>query len=375
MPGTAAGLDRWTSGATAPWSMGYLTRAELPFTYALADAFTVCDGYHASVLGPTDPNRLVLFTGTIDPGGRGGGPVIDNSHEGGLRWTTFPERLQAAGVSWRVYHEADDFSDNALRFFDQYQHAPRILAALPERDLEPRGRGIRRRTPPAGRLPQVSWIVAPTPTRPSIPGYGSMAAGEDYVSRQLRAVMDNPAAWARTVFLVCYDEHGGFFDHVPPPIPPPGTPGEFVDGAPIGLGIRVPMIICSPFTRGRERLPRDVRSHLDHPLPRAPVRGARDEHQRLAPADLRRPDRGTRLRPPRPLDPIPCRATGAAARRRPAGLPEATVPPLPPLLGASPHQEPGVRRMVSFPEPHRPPPTRHRSRHRHRHRHRASTRP
>jgi phospholipase C len=50
-------------------TMGYYTRADLPFYYALADAFTICDGYHCSVLGPTDPNRMMQVSGTIDPSG------------------------------------------------------------------------------------------------------------------------------------------------------------------------------------------------------------------------------------------------------------------------------------------------------------------
>ncbi len=55
-------------------TMGYFDRSELPFYYALADAFTICDAYHCSVLGPTDPNRVMALSGTIDPAGTGGGP-------------------------------------------------------------------------------------------------------------------------------------------------------------------------------------------------------------------------------------------------------------------------------------------------------------
>ena len=102
----------WAGGVYNDWisangalTMGYLTRADIPFHYALADAFTICDHNFCSVLGPTIPNRLYLFSGTIDPGGRFGGPVVSNprAYEGRYRWTTYPERLQAAGVSWKVY--------------------------------------------------------------------------------------------------------------------------------------------------------------------------------------------------------------------------------------------------------------------------------
>src|SRR5512142_2334974 len=62
------------------------------------------------------------------------------------------------------------------------------------------------------------------------------------------ALMTNPAVWAKSMMFLTYDENGGFFDHVPPPTPPPGTPGEFVGGAPIGLGFRVPTIVISPWS-------------------------------------------------------------------------------------------------------------------------------
>ena len=96
--------------AHGPVTMGYYTRAELPFYHALADAFTVCDAYFSSVIGPTDPNRLMGISATIDPAGVAGGPVVETfdnrvAKYGKLSWETMPERLQAAGVSWNVYSE------------------------------------------------------------------------------------------------------------------------------------------------------------------------------------------------------------------------------------------------------------------------------
>jgi len=89
---TTNDIDLSTDGATnGPVAMGYYTRADLPFYYALADAFTVCDGYHCSVLGPTDPNRLMLMSGTIDPEGVAGGPVVQ----------TYSDRLAEYGkLNW-----------------------------------------------------------------------------------------------------------------------------------------------------------------------------------------------------------------------------------------------------------------------------------
>ncbi len=70
--------DGWIPAKT-PTTMAYLTRADIPFHYALADAFTICDGYHCSLLGPTDPNRYYMWTGWVGNDGKGGGPVIDNA--------------------------------------------------------------------------------------------------------------------------------------------------------------------------------------------------------------------------------------------------------------------------------------------------------
>src|SRR5665213_2762325 len=69
-------VHRLADGVSGPLTMGYHTRADLPFYYALADAFTICDGYHCSVLGPTYPNRLLAWSGTLDPAGKAGGPVV-----------------------------------------------------------------------------------------------------------------------------------------------------------------------------------------------------------------------------------------------------------------------------------------------------------
>jgi phospholipase C len=96
--------DQWVANK-GPTTMAYLTRADIPFHYALADAFTVCDAYHCSVLGPTDPNRYYMWTGWVGNDGAGGGPVIDNA-EAGYSWSTYPEVLQNAGVSWKIYQDA-----------------------------------------------------------------------------------------------------------------------------------------------------------------------------------------------------------------------------------------------------------------------------
>ena len=109
--------DAYDNGAYDQWvqaksnvTMAYLTRDDIPFHYALADAFTVCDNYHCSLLTSTDPNRYYMWTGYCGNDGTTGsagptGPVIDNA-EKGYDWQTYPERLQAAGVSWKIYQDA-----------------------------------------------------------------------------------------------------------------------------------------------------------------------------------------------------------------------------------------------------------------------------
>ena len=110
-----------------------------------------------------------------------------------------------------------------------------------------------------GTLPQVSWIWAPVVQSehpPAPPEYGEFTTDQI-----LRALTGNPDLWAKTALFVTWDENGGFFDHVPPPIAPPGTKGEYVTVAslpdsaegirgPIGLGFRVPLLVVSPFSRG-----------------------------------------------------------------------------------------------------------------------------
>lgn len=93
--------DQWVpnKGAT---TMAYLTRDDIPYHFALADAFTVCDAYHCSFLGATDPNRYHMWTGWTGNDGKGGGPVLDNA-EAGYDWSTYPEVLQKAGISWKIY--------------------------------------------------------------------------------------------------------------------------------------------------------------------------------------------------------------------------------------------------------------------------------
>jgi len=242
-------MDGWLAGEhDLVFTMSYYTRADLAWHLAVADAFTVCDDYHSSVLGPTNPNRLYTVSGTLDPRGQAGGPVIDNSESTvPYTWPTYPQRLQAHRISWRVYQQTDNFDDNPLAWFKAYRDS-HPGSPLYDNGLARRPASAFADDVAAGKLPQVSWIVAPT-AQSEHPGY-SPGLGAQFCSNILQALFAHPKVWAKTVVFLTYDEPGGFFDHVVPPLAPSGTPDEFVGGQPIGLGFRVPMVVCSPWSRG-----------------------------------------------------------------------------------------------------------------------------
>ncbi|HEX5192262.1 MAG TPA: alkaline phosphatase family protein [Solirubrobacteraceae bacterium] len=252
---TTAANDKWlpahlsADGPTkGPFTMGYYERRDIPFHFALAESFTICDGYHCSLLGPTWPNRMYLMSGWIDPNGTAGGPITTNVvPTPPYSWTTYPERLEQAGISWQIYQEEDDYGCNVVEFFQSYQ------AATPGSGLYERGLTI---SQPGkfeydalhDNLPTVTWII-PTSGKSEHPEY-LPAGGSDWLSSKLEAVASNPDVWAKTLVIIDYDENDGLFDHVVPPLPPAGTADEFVDGDPIGGGVRVPCFLVSPWTVG-----------------------------------------------------------------------------------------------------------------------------
>jgi phospholipase C len=273
----------WNNGATGVWpqykqpqSMGYYSQRELEFQFALAQAFTICDAYHCSVHSSTNPNRLFLFTGTNDPRGANGGPAITNHNddvgppEQGYTWTTYPERLEAAGISWKVYQDmADNFTDNSLAGFRQFREpfynnpaSPLIQKGLSTTLTHNNLEGLRQDVL-SGSLPQVSYIVAPS-TYSEHPGPSSPVQGGWYTQEVLEALTADPKVWSKTVLLVMFDENDGFFDHVMPPCAPSlnadGSAAgastvdvsteRHTDGQVYGPGPRVPMYIVSPWSRG-----------------------------------------------------------------------------------------------------------------------------
>ena len=220
-------------------TMGYYKRQDLPFYYALADAFTIADNYHCSVLGPTHPNRLMALSGTIDPTGHAGGPVLETSSSPDViysaHWDTIPEVLEDAGISWKVYNPAGRHLHAGLlrATRPRERRHPPLLRPVQRPELGPVPEGL----PPAypddfaadvasGQLPAVSWLIPPIgyDEHPSSPP----ALGEWFTSQVLATLTSNPEVWSKTVLFHMYDENDGFFDHVPPPVPPAGTAGEYL---------------------------------------------------------------------------------------------------------------------------------------------------
>ncbi|MFT6896158.1 MAG: phospholipase C [Paraglaciecola sp.] len=290
----------WDQGRMAHWpaaktahSMGYFTRDDIPFQFALAEAFTVCDAYHSSIQSSTNPNRLFLWSATVDGEAKNGGPGLGNSHDnlpanGGApspyTWTTYVERLDAAGIDWQIYQDMNNnFTDNPLVGFKAFQDSvnnvsganPRLSErALQTRDIEHLKADIKNHN-----LPAVSYIIA-TAEGSEHPGPSSPAQGAAYISELLAALTADPEVWSRTALFIMFDENDGFFDHVPPPAPPSKDPlaangfagesqvstaGEYHNiqsqadaelertqymGRPYGLGARVPAYVISPWTRG-----------------------------------------------------------------------------------------------------------------------------
>ncbi|WP_305092823.1 phosphocholine-specific phospholipase C [Prescottella sp. R16] len=294
--------DGWIPAKTAA-TMAHYDRFDIPFQFELAESFTVCDAYHCSVPTSTAPNRNYWISGYTGFEADGFRAVTNDSYmpwHGGYTWTTVPERLETAGVSWRTYQEWDNFTDNNLEYFVRFKeivHAllghpvlvpyqfPTLAALYAALPLLPAGaqdtilrcldegvarldvadrrlydRALHRARPgtladvfradvEAGTLPQVSYLV-PSAVDCEHPMTSSPASSATLVYKVLDAIASDPETWSRTAIFLNFDENDGYWDHVPPPLPPWDVTDEWVGDEPLGLGPRVPMTVISPWTVG-----------------------------------------------------------------------------------------------------------------------------
>ena len=254
-------FDSWNTGRPAGMGQAFFNRSDLPYYYTLYESFVAGDQYFQSTFTCTDPNRLHLFSGSNGLS-MGFLPVLDNTEPvPGWKWETMGETLENAGVSWKVYEEADNFDDNAFTWFASFQQSK------PGDPLFDKGQARSanliddlRADLAAGKLPQVSWLVGPANVSEHATWHPS--AGEDYTARILKTIQDFPDIYAKTAIVLNYDEGGQFVDHHWTPTPPVSTPGDGmatmetqneivkVTQTPNGLGFRVPLLVISPWTRG-----------------------------------------------------------------------------------------------------------------------------
>ncbi|MFF5723781.1 phosphocholine-specific phospholipase C [[Kitasatospora] papulosa] len=293
-------MDGWVTAKTAA-TMAYYDRGDIPLHHELADTFTVCDAYHSSIHSSTSPNRNHLWSGRTGEEADGrravGNDAYDEGTHPGYDWGTYAERLEKAGRSWKTYTEWENFTDNQIEFFATFKAVARKALArtgghtymesfyATVRDADGEGererllglldegvaaltpaerslfeRGLRRvptgtladefaRDVASGTLPEVSYLV-PSAVDSEHPSVSSPVHSATIVYKILDALGQHPDVWRRTVVLINYDENDGFFDHVPPPVAPPEVTEEHWEGRPTGLGIRVPLLVVSPWSVG-----------------------------------------------------------------------------------------------------------------------------
>jgi len=235
--------------ASGPVAMGYWDSTDIPFYYGLAETFPVCDRFFCSVLAQTYPNRRFLIAGTA-------AGIVSTSNEALTappppNGTIF-ERLDAHNISWRNYY--NDLPSVAV--------IPSVASKNPNKLVKASQFFT---DAAAGKLPAFS-VVDPNFGHQSEEDPQDIRVGERYAGDIINAAMHGPA-WAKTLLIWTFDEHGGYYDHVPPPrairpdgIPPDITSPPDLPGAYDRYGFRVPTVIVSPYAK------RDYVSHVTHDI-------------------------------------------------------------------------------------------------------------
>jgi phospholipase C len=237
--------DGFVASPSGPVSMGYWEQADQPFYYSMASVFPIADRYFCSVLGQTYPNRRFLIAATSI------GQVDDttpNETDYPANGTLF-DRLNANGITWKDYYSSNLDGTTlpaatALLYPPVYLKNPGNIVPIAQFFSDAA----------AGRLPGYC-IVEPDYDVTSEEDPQNIVQGEAFAASVINAVMTGPA-WRSTLLIWTYDEHGGYFDHVPPP--PALAPDDIAPEVPAGesayngfaqYGFRVPMAVISPWAR------------------------------------------------------------------------------------------------------------------------------
>jgi len=222
-------------GATSDAARCSYTEADAPNYWRLARSFTLCDHYFADVRGPSHPNFIMMIAGQspiVDT------PIPDVCPAFCLDIEVLPHRLDAAGLSWRDY-------GGIFTSIQSLAGRPEIMDFRDEQFFVDAAQGL---------LPHVSWLISGFLHEAEIKsGHppSSLCRGEDYAVQVLDAVMRSPQ-WEKVALFLVWDEWGGFYDHVDPPIVE-----RWKDGTPFRYGHRVPCIVAGPYARA---------GHVSHEL-------------------------------------------------------------------------------------------------------------
>ena len=226
------------------FSIGYYQESDIPFYAALARNFTTCDHYFAAILGPTFPNRMFLYAAQTDR--------TDDS----VSISTLPtilDRLAAAGVSHNYYYSNIPY---LTLWAAQYLGISKLYSQFLSDAA-------------GGTLPAVSFVdpfytVLDDGTGNDDHPHADIRRGEMFLHDIFEAVANGPA-WSSTVIVFNFDEWGGFFEHVAPPraIAANNVDTDIVNGKTL-LGLRLPVVIASPWTVGPATNPRISSQVYDH---------------------------------------------------------------------------------------------------------------
>ena len=212
-------------------TLSYYDWHQIPNYWEYARRFTLCDSFFSSLQGPSEPNHL--YTVAAQSGGMVNNPPPNvNGQDGVFTFPTMAELLQKSGVSWKYYDEKPNPHKhslwNPMPGFKAFQKSPVLMSHLV--GLDQFYADVK-----SGHLPEVCWIVPTFADSEHAPA--DAARGMHHVTDLVNAIMKS-SAWKDTAIILTWDDYGGFYDHVAPPI---------VDT--YGYGPRVPTLVISPYAR------------------------------------------------------------------------------------------------------------------------------